>query len=491
MSSAVNPITTIIGREAELAKFDKICNSSQAEFIAVYGRRRIGKTYLISEFFKDKGYYFELTGTKDASLKTQLNNFREEFADAFYFGVKQDEPKNWQEAFNQLRRKVAELESNKKIILFFDELPWLASKRSDILECLEHVWNRYLSRMKNIIVIVCGSAASWMLKKIIYNKGGLYGRITSEIHLKPFTLRETEQYFKAKNVSLDKKQIIEIYLAFGGVAKYLSNVEQGKSSAQIINENCFNENGSLTSEFNKLFDSLFEKPQQHINIVTTLASKKSGMTQEELLKKTGMSSGGGFTKILSELESSGFILSCAEFSHKKKDTKYRLIDEYCLFYLSWIKPALDKQLKNIDTNYWLGIQNNPSYFAWAGYAFEGVCLKHIDRIIDALKISVIARSYATWSFRPNNGSDAKGAQIDLVIDRADNCINLCEIKFCNSIFNVDQEYAKNLQYKKSCFQQQTNTKKSLFTTLLTTYGANMNQHYLSSVDNQLNMDILF
>lgn len=492
MSGVTTSPMTIVGRESELATLNKIYTSSQAEFLAVYGRRRIGKTYLISEYFKDKGCYFELTGAKDATLKTQLNNFREEFSDVFFSGLKQETPQSWQEAFNQLRRKVQEIDPGKKVILFFDELPWLASRRSGVLKCLEHVWNRYLSRLDNVIVIVCGSAASWMLKKIIYNRGGLYGRLTAEMHLKPFTLAETELYFKAKNIFLDRKQIIEIYLAFGGVAKYLASVEKGKSSAQIINDVCFSKNGPLNLEFSKLFDSLFETPQQHISIVTTLARKRSGMTQDEILNETGMNSGGGFTRILNELENSGFILPCLEFSHKKKETKYRLIDEYTLFYLSWIKPAFDEQLKNVNDNYWLGIQNSPSYSAWAGYTFEGACLKHIDKIVEALKISVVARSYSTWSFKGNkHDATEKGAQIDLVIDRNDKCINLCELKFCNDLFTIDKSYAENIKYKKSCFKKQTNTKKSLFTTLITTYGANINQQYLTCVDNQLTVDALF
>lgn len=482
---------TIIGRIPELEILERISVSTQAEFLAVYGRRRIGKTYLISEYFKNKGYYFELTGAKEAPLKTQLNNFREEFADAFYAGVKQEMPNSWQEAFNQLRRKAKELNPDKKIILFLDELPWLASRRSSILSSLEHVWNRYLSRLNNVILIVCGSAASWMLQKIIYNKGGLYGRLTAEIHLKPFTLGETELYFKAKGITLDRKQIIELYLAFGGVAKYLANVKKGKSSSAIISESCFSQNGALLQEFPKLYESLFEKPQQHIAIINSLATKKSGMTQDEIIQSTGISSGGGLTRLLHELEDSGFILEMSEFSRKKKEARYRLIDEYSLFYLAWIKPALDSQLKNIAPNYWQSIQNSPAYTAWAGYAFEGICLKHVDKIMEALKISVVARTSSTWSYKPRKDDDQKGAQIDLVIDRADRCINLCEIKFCNDIFLVKNNYADNLRYKKSCFQEQTQTKKSLFTTLITTYGATINPSYLASIDNQLTMDVLF
>jgi AAA+ ATPase superfamily predicted ATPase len=480
---------TIIGREAELKILRRIYESNRAELLAVYGRRRIGKTYLISEFFKNKGYYFELTGAKDSPLKQQLNNFRTELGDAFYAGEKQILPENWQEAFDQLRKTVQKIPTDEKIILFFDELPWLASRRSGILSALEHVWNRYLSRLDNLILIVCGSSASWMINKVIYNKGGLYGRLTEQIHLKPFGLSETEQYFRSKNIILDRKQIIEIYLAFGGVAKYLANIMPGKSSAQIISENCFNKHGFLTFEFNKLFDSLFEKPNVYIAVVTALANKRTGLTQFELQKIVNKHSGGGFTKILEDLENSGFILACSEYPYRAKGKTYRLIDEYSLFYLTWIKPALENQFNNVNENYWQNVQNSPSYFAWAGYAFEGVCLKHIDKITDALKISVVTKSYASWSHISK--ADHKGAQIDLLIDRNDNCINLCEIKFCNGEYVVNKEYADKLKYKKLCFAEQTQTKKSLFSTLITTYGAKINQNYLVAIDNQLTMDALF
>ncbi len=482
------PHPTIIGRKTELALLDQITATPEAALLAVYGRRRIGKTFLVHEYFKEQGYFFELTGTRNASLKTQLEHFREAFAETFHAGLLQPVPKSWQEAFYQLRKIIESLDTEKKIILFFDELPWLAGPRSQFLASLEHVWNRYFSRQKNIIVIVCGSAAAWMLKKIIYNKGGLYGRLTAEIHLKPFTLGETESYLQSQGVFLDKKQIIELYLAFGGVAKYLSNIPKGQSSAQIIAQTCFNPTGFFPLEFPKLYESLFEKPKVYMDIVTALAEKKSGLNQTALLKKIKMQSGGKFTQVLKELEVSGFIASITEFGHKKKHTVYRLIDEYSLFYLTWIKPALSAGLPTLSPSYWHSLQNSPAYTTWAGYAFEGICLKHVNKIIKALNIEIIARGISAWSFQSKT---QRGAQIDLVIDRADNCINLCEIKYYNVPFTVTQDYADTLRYKKACFQEQTGTRKSLFTTMISSYGITSNPHALASIDAAVTMDILF
>ncbi len=484
----------IIGRQRELAILEGLYHSAQAEFLAIYGRRRIGKTYLIRQYFKNKGYYFELTGAKNASRADQLSNFREAFADAFYNGVLQEKPTTWQAAFMQLRRKVETLDSKQKIILFLDELPWLASQKSGVLSSVEHVWNRYLSSLDNVILIVCGSTASWIIKNIINNRGGFYGRLTAQIHLQPFTLGETELYLQSRNITLDRKQVIELYFAFGGVAKYLSYIKRGKSAAQNITELCFDQYGALTSEFPKLYGSLFDDFQLHVAIVNVLARKHYGVTQHEIAAELKISTGGGVTKVLNELEGSGFILSVSVFGHKKKNKQYRLIDEYSLFYLTWIQPALENHLKKVATNYWQSIQNTPNYTTWAGYAFEGVCLKHVEKLVKALELTVVARSCTAWSYKPKHNDEnnlEKGTQIDLVIDRSDKCINLCEIKFYNKPFQVTREHAENLQYKKECFLEQTKTKKTLFTTLIASYGAAVNEHYLSAVDEQITMDALF
>ena len=483
-------MASIISRQQEINILDNIYKSSRAEFLAVYGRRRVGKTYLVSEYFKDKGIYFELTGIKEAILSEQLRNFATEFADVFSQGRASDPPTSWQNAFTLLRHEIAKITDNNKIILFFDELPWLASPRSNFLAALDHFWNRYMSRDKRVILIICGSAASWMIKKVINNKGGLYGRITREIRLLPFNLQKTETFLHAQDIKLDRKQIIDIYMAMGGVPKYLSYITRGKSATQIINNICFANNGPLFKEFNKLYHSLFDGAERHIKIVRELAKKRAGLTLDEILATTKLSSGGSFSMVINELEESGFITYIPEFSKRKKGGRYRLADEYSLFYLTWIDTLPQLSLSSIDQDYWLKQHNTAKYAVWSGYSFENVCCKHVVQIKRALGLAAVSTRESSWVYRSNNDHD-KGAQIDLLIDRADNCINLCEIKFYNKKFITDKQYADNLISRKNIFIDKSQTKKSVFTTLITTYGAEENQHYLRAVDNQLTMNELF
>jgi AAA+ ATPase superfamily predicted ATPase len=480
-----------IGREKELATLESLLASDEAQFLAIYGRRRVGKTYLISHFFKDKGLYFEITGIKNAKKDAQLDNFAEEFADKFLAGKRQKPPQSWQEAFTQLRRQVELVDPSRKVIIFIDELPWFASKRSGFLPALDHLWNRYLSRLSNVILIVCGSATAWILKKIVNDRGGFYGRLTREIHLQPYTLAGTEHFLKTKNIDLERKQIIELYLAFGGVPKYLNYVERGKSPAQIIQEACFSQHGQLQGEFNRLFSSLFDSAETHLAIVQALAKSWKGLDQSEILQTTGLKSGGGVTEALRELQASGFISFVPPLGHMKREGKYRLTDEYSLFYLTWIKSVVEERIGNIESTHWQRVQNSPGYYAWAGYAFESVCLKHIHQIVKALGLSGVMFTAGSWSFRPASGDSQNGAQIDLVLERADHCTNLFEIKFSNSLFIITKEYEEKLRWKKECYRQATKTKNSLFLTMITPFGVVENASYFASVDNQIAMDALF
>lgn len=480
-----------IGREKELEILESLLKSEEAQFLAIYGRRRVGKTYLINHFFKDKGVYFEITGIKNATKDAQLVNFSEEFADKFFVGKLQKIPKSWQEAFTQLRRQVELVNPSQKVIIFIDELPWFASKRSGFLPALDHLWNRYLSRLPNVVLIVCGSATAWILKKIVNDRGGFYGRLTREINLRPYSLAGTENFFKTKNIELERKQIIELYMAFGGVPKYLNYVERGKSPAQIIQDACFSQQGQLRGEFNRLFSSLFDNAETHLAIVGALAASWKGLDQSELLQITALKSGGGVTEALRELQASGFISFIPPLGHIKREGKYRLTDEYSLFYLSWIKSVLEEQVENVESTHWQQIQNSPSYYAWAGYAFESVCLKHVSQIVAALGLSGVTVKAGRWSFRPSNGDSKSGVQIDLVLERADHCTNLFEIKFSNAPFTITKEYEERLRWKKECYRQVTKSRNTLFMTMITPFGVIENGQYFASVDNQITMDALF
>ncbi|MFH1654445.1 MAG: ATP-binding protein [Pseudomonadota bacterium] len=481
----------IIGRREELKTLENIYSSNEAELLAIYGRRRVGKTFLINKFFRDKGVYFELTGTKDAKAHEQLINFTAELSRVFLHGEKRAAPANWTEAFTCLRNEIEKIEEKRKIILFFDELPWLASQKSGFLQALEHFWNRYISRDKRIITIICGSAASWMIKNIIHSKGGLHNRVTKKIRLLPFTLSETEEFLNSRNINLDRKQITEIYMATGGVAQYLRYIERGKSATQVINDICFNRNGELFDEFDKLYRSLFGSYENHINIIKALSKKNSGLTKDELLKEVNLKSGGTSSKTIKELEEAGFIAYIPTFEKKKVSGRYRLIDEYSLFYLTWIVEAPNSSLEGVDKDYWIKKRTTRKWSTWSGYAFENICFKHITKIKAALGISGVSTLESSWSYTPPNQSKTKGAQIDMIIDREDNCINLCEMKYYNSEFTIDKGYAEKLMNKKNTFKEKTNTRKTLFTTMISTYGTKKNEHYLSAVENQLIIDDLF
>jgi len=481
---------TIFGREKETKILDRLLNSNKPEFLAIYGRRRVGKTYLIHEYFKDKGVYFSITGSANSNKKVQLRKFYRELINMFpsLSGLK--EPQDWDEALYALKEAITQIDVTKKVIIFFDELPWLASNRSGFLPALEYLWNQHLSHMNNVILIVCGSAANWIIKKVINNKGGLYGRLSAVIKLNAFTLDETEKFLLAQNVKLSHKQLVELYMTVGGTAKYLTYVQPGESVAQTINRLCFTPQGQLAGEFNNLYQSLFTDSQKHLQIIKGLAERKSGVVQKDLLESLNMPSGGQSSSILEELEESGFIAACPEFSKKSRDKKIWLIDEFSYFYISWMEPVKGSIILGNDTDYWLKMSSDPRWKTWSGYAFESVCFKHVAQIKKKLGIAAVLTRESQWSYRPKDKSE-KGAQIDLIIDRKDDCINLCEIKFYQTEFTIDQSYAQELQRKIDVFREQTKTTKTIFLTFITPYGLRKNEYSTELVHKEITMEDFF
>jgi len=378
----------IVGRASEIKILKETLKSSESEFLAIYGRRRVGKTYLINKFFSGKGTYFEVTGQKDGLLQDQLEIFINAYSKYFYEGLQLRTPVSWREAFQLLDNKIQSSPKSKKFVIFLDELPWLASRKSNLMQVIDHFWNSIWSKMPNVILIVCGSAASWMIDRLINAKGGLYNRLTKVIHLQPYSLKGTQEFLHHKGIDLKPMQILDIYMAFGGIPHYLKQIRKGKSAMQNINDVCFQEDGVLYTEFNRLFDSLFDHSDTHKSIIREIGSKREGISRDDLIEKTGIKSGGRLNKRLEELESSSFIQSYVPLGKKRKDKFYRISDEYTYFYLKWIEHLVERGASG-GRAYWKTQSKTQSAITWKGYAFEMVCYKHIDQIRAALDLEEI------------------------------------------------------------------------------------------------------
>jgi hypothetical protein len=389
---------------------------------------------------------------------------------------------SWRDAFQLLASTVDAQGGNSRVIIFLDELPWLASPRSRLLQALDHFWNSWASRKRNLLVVVCGSAASWMIGKILHSKGGLYNRLTAHIRLMPFTLAETERYLQSRQVHLGRKDILELTMSIGGIPHYLRQIERGASVAQNVDRICFAKDGVLRDEFKYLFAALFANSELHVSIIRALARKRRAITRSELLQAVGETSGGGISRALSELAESSFVVQEPAFGKSTRESLYRLTDEYSLFYLTWIEKRQRETM-----GYWASQRNSRSWQAWAGFSFESLCLKHVHQIKHALGIGGVATIQSGW----HNKGDEERAQIDLILDRADNCINLCEMKYSASEFTISKAYAQSLRRKLHLFQQSTKTKKNLFLTLVTTFGCKQNSYFSELVANELSMDCLF
>ncbi len=471
-------MATVAGRQYEKTLLTKIGESEQAAFVAVYGRRRVGKTFLIREFFNNS-FTFHFTGMANSALGQQLANFNYAFAKLNPTQEKRAE--DWLEAFEQLTAYLNNKKAEKKII-FIDELPWLDTPSSGFLPALEHFWNGWASTQSNLVLIVCGSAASWMIGKLLNNKGGLHNRVTHRINLQPFTLSECEEYFKLRDAAFDRYQILQLYMAMGGIPFYLEQVVKAKSAAQNIDTLCFTPTGLLQNEFNNLYASLFKNAEKHIAVIEALSTKLKGITREELLKISGLPNGGGTTRIIKELEASNFIRRYIPFGKKERNSLYQLADFYSFFYLRFIKKTSPS-----DENYWINSLDSPAHRAWSGYAFEQVCLAHILMIKKGLGINGIQTNTSSWIGKSGDQS----AQIDLLIDRRDQVINICEMKFSMSPFNISKKYAEDIRNKIGVFKADSGTKKSLYFTMITPFGLLQNSYANSLVQNSLTMDVLF
>lgn len=473
----------MIGRDKEKRILERAYTSKKPELIAIIGRRRVGKTYLVRQFFADT-MDFEVVGLQKGNKHLQLRNFAYSLRDAKGTTVLGEVPKDWLEAFDKLKLFIQSLgEPNRKKVIFIDELPWMATPRSDFLTGFSYFWNSFASK-NNVVVVICGSATAWMIEKIINNKEGLHNRVTRKVQIHPFSLSEVEAYFKARRITFERYQILLFYMTMGGIPHYLDQIERGKSAIQNINDICFDPLGLLRTEFGNLYTSLFNHPERYELVVSVLAATWKGLSRQAILEKTKMTDGGGLTDILEDLQESGFITSYVPFNKKKKNMLYRLTDNYSLFYLKFIKDIPHGQSEN-----WKALSQTQSWKSWSGYAFENICLQHIDKIKAALGISGIYTKQ--FSFLSKSSKEQEGIQIDLLIDRRDGVISLCEIKFYNQSWMLSKADAEQIKRKKNIFKKLSKTKKQIFITIISTYGIDENQYSLDLVDNDLDMNVLF
>jgi AAA+ ATPase superfamily predicted ATPase len=478
---AQNEFIMLIGRKRELEKLEKLMQSPKSEFLAVYGRRRVGKTFLVQEYFNNH-FDFYATGLAKGNTSQQLANFTIFLNN--HFEEQHVAPTNWLQAFNLLIHALQKQQTGNKQVVFIDEMPWFDTRKSDFMMGLEFFWNSWASAQKNVLLIVCGSAASWMINNLIRNTGGLYNRVTERIKLEPFTLQETETFFARKNIVLNRYQIIQLYMVMGGIPYYLEQVEAGRSAMQNIEDLCFRNDGKLRTEFVYIFSSLFKNGERHESVLKAIFENGGSITREELIKNSVFTSGGNISKVLNELEESGFLTSFQRFGLKKAHLVFCLSDFYTLFYFRFIQHS-----GKYEPNMWLNEVDSPTYRAWSGLAFEQVCFAHIPQIKKALGIAGVSSS--TYSWQVKGDANKKGSQVDLVIDRRDQVINLFEIKFSINQFTISKEYDAVLRNKIQAFREATRTKKSIFLTMLTTHGLKDNEYRYSTVQNELNMDVLF
>lgn len=471
----------IIGRENELQLLHEAYRSDYSEFVAVYGRRRVGKTFLIREAFNYK-FTFQHSGLANSNKDEQLAEWQTSLEK---HGMKNAKlPKNWREAFSMLDELIRHSRAKKKII-FLDELPWMDTQNSNFVSALEHFWNGYASARKDVLLIVCGSATSWIVNKIFKNHGALYNRVTVKIHLHPFCLSECKKYADSLKLKLSLRQIMEGYMIMGGIPFYWSFLRRGLSLAQNIDRMFFSPDADLEEEFEALYASLFKNPSPYIQVVTVLSSTQQGMGRNEIAKKSHLPNNGNLTIILKDLEYSGFIRKYQIIGKKSHNSLYQLIDFYTIFYFKFLAGN-----KRHDKNFWTKNQSANQHLTWCGLAFERVCLLHVDQIKKALSIGGVISSEYSWRSVKAGAKDKQGAQIDLLIDRNDDVIDLCEMKYTIGEYSISKKEEANIINRKARFIEETKTRKAIHTALITTIGLAQNEHS-DIIDNTIIMSDLF
>jgi hypothetical protein len=466
----------IVGRVEPKRELQHHLDSRESEFVVVYGRRRVGKTYLVREYLSDH-IVVHVTGLARSGCALQIRNFNEVLDRC---GAPTPHGSDWFATFNRLRDWLAAMppQAGKRVV-FLDEMPWMDTPRSGFIAALEHFWNSWAVAQPDIMLVVCGSATSWIMGKLLKNRGGLHNRVTGRIVLQPFTLRECEEYFAYLGMPYGRQHILESHMILGGVPFYLRMMRPDRSLAQNVDELCLGDDARLNGEFDELYFSLFRNAERHIDVVTSLSERLMGLGRQEIAAATGIAQGGTLTSILRDLQACGFIRSYRAYGRVQRGTLYQLVDPFTLFALRFMTARSPRMS-------WLAGIDNPRRRAWTGYAFESVCLVHVDRIKAALGISGVLTDVSSW----RSTTASPGAQIDLVIDRRDQTINLCEMKYTSEPFVIDKSYAETWERKRGVFRAETGTRKDLHLTLVSPRGVAPGR-YRHTVQSVITLDDLF
>ncbi|MDR0831873.1 MAG: ATP-binding protein [Bacillales bacterium] len=469
----------LIGRKREVKLLKTSFESNKSEFVIVYGRRRVGKTFLIKETFNDK-MFFRFTGMKndegksnnDILLRFMLDNFCDKLNVSNKTGIN-----NWLNAFNLLKTKITNCKDKAKKVIFIDELPWMDIEGSMLVSAIDDFWNDFCNYRNDILLIICGSSASWITKKIFTNRTGLHNRHTLKLYIEPFTLKETEDFLIAKGLNYSRYQVVETYMVLGGIPYYLDLFDKNMSLSQNIDNLLFSNTALLKNEYTDLFSSLFKDSTLYVKVIELLVKCKIGMDKNRIAKELGVGNNGYLGDVLETLENCSFVRKYYIYPNKQRNAIYQIIDNYVIFYLNYLKN------KPLFIEYYTKNYEKPQLNSWRGFAFERVCLLNIKSIIEYMRIGGIGYSVSAFNFQTS--------QIDLVLDRSDGIINLFEIKFSISPYMIDKEYHQKLLNKYSDFKENNKKKsKTIKLVFLTTFGL-VNNEYSSIVSSSFDMNCLF
>jgi len=467
----------IVGRSSEIDKLKLCLRSDKPELVAMTGRRRVGKTFLVRNIYKSE-IKFEISGINNGSKQDQILNF----INACQYYKLGDIPKSnsWIDIFHHFSILLDQQNNDNKYVLFFDELPWLATARSGFLSAFANFWNTWASR-QNIVVVICGSATSWIIKHVINNKGGLHNRITHHINIRPFTLSETQLFFIHKNINLSSYQLTQLYMVFGGIPMYLEYISKDNSIPENMQQTIFDKTAPLLHEYNNLYAALYNNHEDYTKIIKALSQSNKGLSREQIVTKTKIANGGTLTKIINDLIFSDFVDKHNSYGKKAKNATYKLKDFFSLFYHRFVEDRKPDPSYNFSH-----IMNTPAYYVFQGYAYENVCYHHVTKIKEALGIAAVATEVSSYQSKANEV--VPGTQIDLIIERADNCLHIIEVKFSNAPYAITKKYAAELGLKETVFRNNTGYKHQIFYTMITSHGLIDNKYSKEIINQSLMID---